>query len=369
MKKVFVLVTSLALLHCHARYQPTQQPLKVIELSGSAYNRGFIHGQTLQREIRQIISQWSKATEAKYGLPLNDIKDDFLRQTDYVEAIKKWTPELLDEIKGIADGTGIDFDLIYLLQISEELDNCAPHPDMFRCTSVSVNKTDNSPTIVAQNMEPPRFLHGFPTLLHIKHENAELESYVFTFPGFIGLNGLNNYAIGVTANGLPDYYAKSEGLPVSFVIRGILEKSTIIEALDFIHKIDHAKAQCYTIGGQDSAVCIECDAEHIFRFIPSGHPRLTYHTNHYLAADYPAEYCSRLATIKEELLKRNYRIGYEDIKAILSSNTYNAGRPICHFNTYGCTIMVLSKKPELHITPGRPDQVDFLMFDFNSRKH
>jgi hypothetical protein len=33
--------------------------------------------------------------------------------------------------------------------------------------------------------------------------------------------------------------------------------------------------------------------------------------------------------------------------------------------TYGCTIMVLKDNPELHISPGRPDEEPFLSFKFN----
>lgn len=69
-------------------------------------------------------------------------------------------------------------------------------------------------------------------------------------------------------------------------------------------------------------------------------------------------------TLKEEIKKRNFNIGYEDIKAILSSRKYNAGRPICHYNTYGCTIMILTDDPEPHITPGRPDKNEFLIYKF-----
>jgi hypothetical protein len=34
--------------------------------------------------------------------------------------------------------------------------------------------------------------------------------------------------------------------------------------------------------------------------------------------------------------------------------------------TYGCTIMVLGEKPELHISPGWPDVEPFQVLDFSS---
>ena len=35
--------------------------------------------------------------------------------------------------------------------------------------------------------------------------------------------------------------------------------------------------------------------------------------------------------------------------------------------TYGCTIMVLGETPELHISPGRPDEAPFQVLGFSPR--
>jgi hypothetical protein len=34
--------------------------------------------------------------------------------------------------------------------------------------------------------------------------------------------------------------------------------------------------------------------------------------------------------------------------------------------TFGCTIMVLGENPELHISPGRPDEEPYQVFRFKS---
>ena len=339
--------------------------LKVIELEGTPYNRGLTHGQTLKAEIRQVINQWTEASEMMHEMKMDDIKNGFLQKTNYLDAIRKWTPELLDEIRGISDGSGIDYETIFLFQMSEELESYGRNFFLQRCTSIGVNKTDSNPTYVAQNMDPPPFLHGFPTLLHIKDNNSDLESYVFTFPGFIGLNGLNNKSIAITGNGLPNRSIQIEGLPVSFIVRGILDQTSFKDAIGFLHEIKHAKAQNYIIGGQDESRCFECSSKEIHQFIPFQDANLTYHTNHYLVDAYESKYCSRLETLKDEIKRRDYKIGFKDIKMILSSRKRNAGRPISNVWTYGSTIMVLSNSPELHLAPGRPDRTKFITFRFD----
>ena len=341
-----------------------------VELEGTPYNRGLTHGQILKKEIKVIIDKWITKTEAMSNMKFAEIKDKFLKNVKYKDAILKWNPDLMDEIKGIADGSGIDYDTIFLFQIGEELESNLGLVNSFKCTSIGVNKKDKFPCYVAQNMDPPNFLHGFPTLLHIKHEGSDLESYVFTSPGLIALNGLNNKAIGITANGLPNLYYNIEGLPVAFIIRSVLEKETFEDAVNFVLNIKHAKAQNYIIGGQNEAVCIECCDDAKAKFVPYENATLTYHTNHYLVMEHSSNsnYCSRLTTLREEIEKRNYEIGFEDIKEILRSTKWNAGRPISHAFTYGSTIMELSEHPVLYIAPDQPDKAQYLRYDFNQAK-
>jgi len=299
-------------------------------------------------------------------MDFDSIKSYFLNKNKYKASILKWNSDLLNEVKGIADGSGVEFETIFLFQIGEELETYLSAANLFRCTSIGVNKSNNAPCFVAQNMDPPNFLHGFPTLLHIKHEDSDLESFIFTSPGLIALNGLNSKAVGITANGLPNLYTNLEGLPVSYIIRTVLEKKSFKEALSFLNKIKHAKAQNYILGGRDEAVCLECFDETIEKFIPFENTAITYHTNNYLKIKHSSnsEYCSRLTTMQEELEAKNYNIGLSDIKEILSSTKWNAGRPISHHFTYGSTIMQLSDNPVLYIAPDQPDKTEYLIFKF-----
>ena len=341
--------------------------LNVIHLEGAPYDRGLMHGQLLKDEIHIIINQWMAQIETMHQIKFEDIKYKFLNNIKYLDSIIEWNPQLIDEIKGIADGSEIDFDTIFLFQIGEELESNLKGINLFGCTSIGINRTAESPCYVAQNMDPPNFLHGFPTLLHIKYPDSDLESYIFTTPGLIALNGINNKGIGLVANALPDLYYQSEGLPVACVIRSVLEKQSFEEAVTFLKKIKHAKAQNYIIGGPNNVVCLECFDDLKSRFIPHQNAKLTYHTNHYLniAHTSNSKYCSRLTTLREEIEKRNHKIELEDIKEILRSKEWNAGRPISHSFTYGSTIMELSEHPVLYIAPDQPDKTKYLRYDFN----
>ena len=101
---------------------------------------------------------------------------------------------------------------------------------------MSLASDSTRPAILAQNMDPPIFLHGFPTLLHIKDSITGIESYVYTFPGFIGLCGMNAN-IAITCNGISMLKSQKSGIPVAFVVRSILECKNEEEAFLKIQKM------------------------------------------------------------------------------------------------------------------------------------
>jgi len=53
--------------------------------------------------------------------------------------------------------------------------------------------------------------------------------------------------------------------------------------------------------------------------------------------------------------------------AALKTLFQNRASGINNAGTYGCTIMVLGENPELHISPGRPDEEPFQVLGFSPR--
>ena len=81
----------------------------VVVLEGSAYERGLTHGKTLKKEINEVVAIWKNHLESDYKLKADSFIEHFLKKTDFLPAIKKWTPNLFKEVLGISDGAGIDF--------------------------------------------------------------------------------------------------------------------------------------------------------------------------------------------------------------------------------------------------------------------
>jgi hypothetical protein len=248
-----------------------------------------------------------------------------------------------------------------------------------RCTTIGIKRSQQMPGMISQTLDIPSFYHGFQTLLHIKEPESGMQTMLFSFPGFIAANGLNSASVAVVVNAVQQLEHSRDGLPVAFVIRGILQKKTYEEAVNFIRSVRFGAPQNFMIGGQEGVESFECAASHVEEFSPFPDALFTYHTNHplknrHFAPEFkdilktrnidPAEYtfvCPRLDALKKILKDNDVEIDIERLKSIYREReTFINNR-----STFGATIMVLSERPELHISPGRPDEAPFHIFRFD----
>ena len=353
--------------------------LRVVDLSGTPYQMGQIHGRTLKAEIRDLVGRWKKDLEETYGVAADVFVRALLAKTDFKPAIDRWTPGLLDEVRGIADGAGIDFDTMYAYQLIDEVWTVGPDLGFSKCTTVASRKRIGNPAFVSQTLDIPTFYHGYQTVLRIRDEVNGLEALVFTIPGVIAANGLNSASVGVCVNAVTQLAYSPKGLPVDFVIRGLLRRKTYADAVKFLEDIQPAAPQTYLIGGPDEAAVFERSAGRMSRFVPFAGAEFSYHTNHPLINDdydpkFPAMLkrknmtlesyqarCPRFKFLGQIFKDNSAALDLDALKAIFRNRVSG----INNESTYGCTIMLLGEKPELHISPGRPDEAPFQVLGFS----
>ena len=363
--------------------------IKFLVLEGSPYNRGLIHGRTLSKKIREIVNLWKTDLKKNYKIDPDVFITKFLNGTNYLPAIKKYTPDLLEEVKGISEGSGIDFELILAFQLMDEIwlngeDILGEH-----CSGIGLNRTNRRPACIAQNMDLESFRNGFQTLFHIKDNNSDLETLVFSCAGLIATNGINSNRVGICVNAMKQLNYSTQGLPVAFVVRGVLEQSSQKDAIKFLHDIKHASPQNYIIGGPEKIYDFECSSNTISQFVSHEESGIVYHTNHPLSND---DYSSKhLDYVKkhdnEQITKDNSHtrfyalekrlnvppeeITIDSIKSALSSHD-SEKHPVCAplrdnspWFTFGSTIMVLSDRPEFHVSFGPPDVMPYKIYKFS----
>ncbi len=354
---------------------------RFLVLEGSPKERGLIHGETLRPMILEVIERVKYSLRKNYGSNPERLIDRFVKETDFIAAVRKLSPHLLDEVEGISEGAGVDFNTIFFLQCMDEQWWWFPESghklEAGGCSTIGSFRKDESPALLAQNMDIPNMFQGLDVLLHIKHRDS-LESYVYTFAGLIALCGVNNRPVGICCNTLIDMNHCTDGYPVAFIVRSVLEQSNLEEAIKFVRGVKHASGQNYTIGGFEEVVSLECSAGKISRFVPYESARRVYHTNHPLANDDivvpPMKRMgtgtshARFAYLAGRLRDPKVNITPETIRYILSSHE----GPVCVHNnyqpgggyTFGSLVYILSKPPELHLARGPPCQTEFEVYSF-----
>lgn len=367
----------------------------VIELSGNGYQRGLQHGKLLKNEIAEIYKKWKKDIENGTNENADTVIKRFYSETNFTPAIKKWTPEILDEINGIAKSSGQTFIDVYCFQMADEfwiyLDKIT-NTEKHHCSGIGVAAKGSNPTYIAQNMDLPSFMNGGQVLLHINANKNEPEQYLLSSAGLVALNGVNASGIGVTVNTLMQLSASNDGLPVVCVIRGLLLKKDKKSALNFLQNVKHASGQNYIIGAIDSVYDFEASANKVVRYTPDANSQsLVYHTNHPISNDdlkpwykekvekvlsgaVSSNSSIRLQALKIRLNINNPSFSDNTIKATLRSKdneknpvciTYQSDRDIFSFSS---VIYTIGKNPTVQLTNGSPDLSEYALHKFTAKK-
>ncbi len=390
MKNIILLIGLLFTLNCVAQ-QPARA-LKIVSFSGSGYNLGLQHGKELKNEIGEILTAWKQNTESTLGKKAEIVLNDFFEYAKFENDIKKWTPDLYEEVRGIADGSEQTFHDILVLNLLDEfwvyIDDISNH----HCSAVGVPSKNGKPGYISQNMDLENFTDGFQVIMKLKRTENNPEQLILTYPGLIALNGLNENGIGVCVNTLMQLKASSSGLPVAFVIRRILNSSDKEDLLSFIQSVNHASGQNYLIGIKGEVFDFEASSNKVLRYNPMNENGTVYHTNHPIVNDdikpWFKKYDPKLKNRKkpsktnsfirfaavEKRFANNLKVDDVLIKEALRSRD-NEKNPVCRSNTeknngftFASVILTLADNPYIQITAGPPDESDYQRFDFSENE-
>lgn len=369
--------------------------MPMIQLSGAPRERGFYYGKTAQKLIAEVVESW-RSDLGRYGKNGNKkyqaidpvkYQASFYAQTDYLSAIEAWTPGLLEEIKGIAEGSGQSFEDILALHLIDEEWVFGLHwgldKPISKCTAFGVTSSHEERSYAGQNMDVSSWVENKQVLLRVRAFNNAPEALLFSFAGGMGLNGLNANGLGVTCNTLSQLQHSTRGLPVAFFVRELLAKQNIDDAEHFLRTAPHASGQNYILSSRGDMRCFECSGNSVDRYSPEKYHGSVFHTNHPLVNPDESELLPPEKRLGKSTLARldsiSSRLGdpaksldlnackvalsaHDDPLYPVSRNTNKEDSSIGF--TAGCSIYELGEVPRLHLAAGPPCETDFVSFDF-----
>ncbi len=246
--------------------------IPLIEVSGSNYDIGFEIGKKMKSNIKKTINIPEKiANEHKY------FKIDYFIRTakKYLPIAQKYFPNIISEIKGIAEGSSQDFDDIWLLNLEEIWGD-----DYFdKCTSIVIREIDDN--IYLYHNED--FDNSFENNIAIikANVNNKVKFLSLTFAGMVPGSSvsLNSFGLIQGINSLHPVDYKI-GIPKNIISRAILESNSIKDALKIIKNNHRASAYNHILIQNNKIVNIETTT---FKYnILNVKANFFVHTNNYL---------------------------------------------------------------------------------------
>lgn len=201
-------------LHSEAILQ-SDFPSKPLILKGKPYALGFQHGKKLKEAIAQNVKKLIDDKILNY--PEHPQIRSFLDSLPNV--IQHLPEDYIQEIQGLAEGAEIPYEKILLLNL---------FPEMFHCSGLTVSgsATKNKELFHVRVLDYSlgMDLQNTAVLMMIERE-GKIPFLSVSYAGFIGVvTGMNCHGIAAGEIGGKGY-GNYDGMPMSFLLRKILEES------------------------------------------------------------------------------------------------------------------------------------------------
>ena len=149
---------------------------------------------------------------------------------------ERYAPDMVEELRGTAEGAGVSLDDLMLLQVRNQLHSDADAG----CTSLSwaADGPRQTSSLVAQNWDNDPDLQPF-TIVLTRRPTGKPAVMNITQAGLIAYIGFNDAGIGVCLNTLPAP-SRPNGVPHYFTVRGIYEADSLAGAVQAVRRAERA---------------------------------------------------------------------------------------------------------------------------------
>lgn len=280
--------------------------------------------------LYDLIDEKKNINEVLSILPNALSKDD---AKEYLQSLKKWFPDQVEEYRGFADQIGIP--LINLVQILGSLVASSG------CSSVGISGTltQSGHTIVGRNYDfHPAIDEKVLAFTQPKDKLAVLGNVAGIFGRYDGVNEKGLFVSMSVSIDRP----KGRLFFFGFVIRHLLENaSTTEEAVALLKKIPHRDSYNYIVVDRDNAMAVvETRREKVRVRHPANEKQFMISTNHYQHPDMleDNQYFLPNSLIRyknlNSVLERKKSLSANGLAALLSTDYENDGAQMRHYQPY-----------------------------------
>jgi len=267
----------------------------VVEMAGTHYEMGRQYGAQCKELIRGLAARFD-------GLILKEpnVEAGKAAAREAAPFVREAAPELMEEVEGIADGAGVDFDDVFRMNCSVELfawQGCIESQSVSTvpaprtgCSSFALRAKEG--TLVAWNMDWWRLWLPYIVLVRGRPNDGPC-FMAFAFAGCVGRPGMSEH-VAVSANYLPYRGGAAPGVanqwdgpgvPYNFLVRIMLKQRSTEDAAAAAAGLKRMACVNYTVGDASGDIrCIETTPRD-YAEIRADADFIT-HANSYLSAEF-----------------------------------------------------------------------------------
>ncbi|KAI1620146.1 acyl-coenzyme A:6-aminopenicillanic acid acyl-transferase-domain-containing protein [Exophiala viscosa] len=338
---------------------------RTIDLKGTPRQIGVQHGSLLSTEIKRQIEVYSAMFEITSKMSWDAVLE---LAEEFSATINKLTPDIHEEMQGIAEGAGVDILDIVALNCRSEI---ALGNFSDGCTSLAWNTApDVEGVVLAQNWDWTNRVKQNLVMISIE-QAGKPKIHMITESGIVGKIGFNSAAVGVCLNAI-----RARPLPIHIALRVCLESTSVDGAIRRLQTLGGvASSQHILIADRHKAIGMELSPLGDV-FLPEERGLVT-HSNHFITnkhVDEPPWLAGspvRLQRIRQLTAKMmdegvsGSMVQGSLLRERVFSDTFNAPQAICcqedptrpietRSSTLFNIIMSLNDKPSAEVVWGKP---------------
>ena len=263
-----------------------------VRVEGTSYQRGRQYGTQARARVHLSVQAYQQAFAHYAGWDWATVRREAAR---FEAPIGKFRPGYLEEMRGIADGAGLDLTDVLAINVRTEVMYSAKARQAPRtakqipaeCSAFAYvpGPGRTGPAILGQNWD--WLLHAARTLVVLEARPQDGPDFVTVVEaGLLAKTGMNAAGLGLVTNALvTDADIGEPGLPYHVLLRAVLDCGTVTEALKVLQAGPRSSSANYLIahaGG--AALDVEAAPGDFTRLYPQfPEDGVLLHTNHFLA--------------------------------------------------------------------------------------